>query len=345
MSKIEILSCGITGAGSEAVVNAANENLAAGDGVCGVIFAKAGADKLRQACDAIGCCPTGSAVTTPAFGLSARCIIHAVGPRWAGGNSGELKQLYGAYHRSLELAKDNGCRSISFPLLSAGIFSAPVELSWRKGLQACRDFFDQNPDYDITVRFTVPAAENRAIGKATAAELGIRVEMPDASMLRTDKFVFFWHEYEENGCFSQWYPAEMVIEGVRYVNCEQYMMAKKALAMNDLSWYAVIMHETDPKKIKGYGSQVRNFDQQVWDSCNEQIVYNGNYAKFTQDPILKQKLLATGNAILAEASPFDDLYGIHLKASDPDALDPAKWQGKNLLGNVLMRVREALAKQ
>ena len=346
MSRIEILDCGIISAKSDAVVNAANEQLQKGDGVCGVIFSKAGARELQQACNNIGHCPTGSAVITPAFKLDAKFIIHAVGPRWQGGTHNELKYLYGAYYRSLELARDNGCASIAFPLLSAGIFNVPVEKSWRKGLQACADFFKKNPGYECTVRFTVPSAENRSIGFATADDLGITVSDPGqhTDPNKTPGFVFFWHEYEENGCFSQWYPADMIIEGIKYVNCEQYMMAKKALAMNDLSYYAIIMHETDPQKIKDYGGEVRNFVFEIWDACNEEILFNGNYAKFSQNPILKQKLLATGNSILVEASPYDPIYGIKMKASDPDATNPNKWKGKNLLGSVLMRVREALNK-
>lgn len=340
MSRIEILKKGITDAGSDAVVNAANEHLQKGGGVCGILFSAAGSRELQKACDAIGYCPTGSAVVTPAFKLNAKYIIHAVGPRWQGGNNDEAKQLYSAYYRSLELARDSGCASVSFPLLSAGIFDVPVEISWKKGLQACADFFAKNPGTDITVRFTVPFDDNLETGKEVVGELGIEAEFLPGSEA---KFVFFWHEYAENGCFSQWYPAPMVIEGVTYVNCEQYMMAKKALAMHDLAYYAVIMNETDPQTIKALGRKVRNFDPAVWDACNREILFNGNFAKFSQNPALKQKLLATGNATLAEASPSDDLYGICLKASDPDALDPAKWQGRNLLGQILMEVREKLA--
>lgn len=345
MSRIEILDCGITHAGTDAIVNAANEQLLEGGGVCGVIFDKAGAHELQKACNAIGYCPTGSAVITPAFKLKAKYVIHAVGPRWQDGNGDEKKLLYGAYRRALELAKENGCASVAFPLLSAGIFKVPAEISWRKGLQACKDFFDKEPGYDLTVIFTVPEDDKREKGFEVAKALGITIaNAPVSGPQQQKKFVFFWHEYAENGCFSQWYPADMTVEGVKYVNCEQYMMAKKALAMHDLAYYAIIMNETDPQKIKALGGKVRNFVQKVWDESNEEILFNGNYAKFSQNPALKQQLLSTGDATLAEASPGDDLYGIKLKADDPDALDPAKWKGKNLLGKVLMRVREELRK-
>jgi O-acetyl-ADP-ribose deacetylase (regulator of RNase III) len=122
MSSISIKKISITALKTDAVVNAANDGLWAGDGVCGAIFAAAGREKLEQACSKIGHCSTGSAVITPAFDLKASYIIHAVGPVWKGGSHNEPKLLYGAYYRSLELAAENNCRSIGFPLISAGIF-------------------------------------------------------------------------------------------------------------------------------------------------------------------------------------------------------------------------------
>ena len=127
MSTIEIRRVSITDLDTDAIVNAANEGLWAGGGVCGAIFKAAGHDQLQAACHKIGHCDTGSAVITPGFHLKAKYIIHAVGPRWAGGSHDEPKLLYGAYRRALELAVENGCQSIGFPLISAGIFGYPVE--------------------------------------------------------------------------------------------------------------------------------------------------------------------------------------------------------------------------
>ena len=130
MSTIEIRKISITDLNTDAIVNAANEGLWAGGGVCGAIFKAAGYQQLQAACDKIGHCNTGSAVITPGYHLKAKYIIHAVGPRWKDGKHKEPEQLYGAYYRSLELAAENKCRSIGFPLISAGIFgrfaSSPV---------------------------------------------------------------------------------------------------------------------------------------------------------------------------------------------------------------------------
>lgn len=169
MNSISIQRIGITYVGTDAIVNAANEGLWAGGGVCGVIFAAAGMNELQAACNAIGHCDTGSAVITPAFKLNAKYIIHAVGPVWNGGNYGEPQKLYGAYRRSLELAVENGCRSIGFPLISAGIFGYPQDKAWRKAIQACRDFFQKNPDADLKVVFAVINDTIFDIGQQTLA--------------------------------------------------------------------------------------------------------------------------------------------------------------------------------
>jgi O-acetyl-ADP-ribose deacetylase (regulator of RNase III) len=171
MNSISIQKIGITHVGTDAIVNAANSSLQAGGGVCGVIFSAAGRNELQAACDAIGHCDTGSAVITPAFGLNAKYIIHAVGPVWYGGNDGEPQKLYGAYRRSLELAKENGCRSIGFPLISAGIFGYPHDKAWRKAIRACRDFFQKNPDADLQVVFAVIDDTILALGRQTLAEI------------------------------------------------------------------------------------------------------------------------------------------------------------------------------
>ena len=149
MSGIEIRKISITDVETDAIVNAANDRLLAGGGVCGAIFQAAGYEQLQAACDAIGHCDTGSAVITPGFDVKAQYIIHAVGPRWSGGNHGEPQLLYGAYRSSLELAVENGCRAIAFPLISAGIFGYPVEQAWQVAIQACSDFIAEGNEINI----------------------------------------------------------------------------------------------------------------------------------------------------------------------------------------------------
>lgn len=171
MYPITIQKISITDLDTDAIVNAANDGLWAGGGVCGAVFRAAGYDRLQAACDEIGHCDTGSAVITPGFDLKAKYIIHAVGPVWRGGNHQEPLQLYGAYHRALELAVENGCHSVGFPLISAGIFGYPKDRAWRTAIQACSDFFKENPDADLRVVFAVLDDGILALGQKTLDEI------------------------------------------------------------------------------------------------------------------------------------------------------------------------------
>ena len=155
MSEIEIIKNGITNLEVDAIVNAANSGLCAGSGVCGAIFAEAGHGQLQAACDEIDHCDTGNAVITPGFKLKAKYIIHAVGPIWQGGSKNEPELLYGAYYNSLELAKQNGLHSIAFPLISSGIFGYPKDKAWEVAITACKDFLENNKEYNIKITFAV----------------------------------------------------------------------------------------------------------------------------------------------------------------------------------------------
>ncbi len=117
----------------DAIVNAANEALAPGGGVCGAIR-RAGGDEIFDECARLGGCATGDAKATGAGRLPARHVIHAVGPVWRGGREGEPELLASAYRRSLEVALDLGCRTVAFPALSTGIYGYPPELAAPRSL-------------------------------------------------------------------------------------------------------------------------------------------------------------------------------------------------------------------
>lgn len=185
---ITIRKISITDLATDAVVNAANDGLWAGSGVCGAIFRAAGHDQLQSACEAIGRCQTGSAVITPGFRLKARYIIHAVGPRWVDGKHNEPRLLYSAYYESLRLAKQNSCASIGFPLLSAGIFGYPLDGAWRKAIQACRDF--QRKHGELEIIFAVLDDHIIEIGEKTIAQLASSVANTASQASK-----------EENRCF------------------------------------------------------------------------------------------------------------------------------------------------
>jgi O-acetyl-ADP-ribose deacetylase (regulator of RNase III) len=126
----------------DAIVNAANEQLAPGGGVCGAIR-RAGGDEIFEECARLGGCATGDAKATGAGRLPATYVIHAVGPVWRDGLSGEPQLLASAYRRSLEVAAELGCRTIAFPALSTGIYGYPPELAAPIAVAAARELEDR----------------------------------------------------------------------------------------------------------------------------------------------------------------------------------------------------------
>ena len=163
------------------------------------------------------------------------------------------------------------------------------------------------------------------------------------------KFLFFWgHNNRYNNinktCLSQWYPCEFEIDGETYNCAEQYMMAQKAVVFKDSRTLEKILESSDPKQIKALGRQVKNFNDGVWFQYAKNIVIRGNYAKFSQNPELKEFLLKTAPNILVEASPYDKIWGIGLSERDHSQIicNPHNWLGTNLLGCALTEVRDML---
>ena len=152
--------------------------------------------------------------------------------------------------------------------------------------------------------------------------------------------VFFWLDNEENGYLSNWYNRSFSVNGISYSNTEQYFMAQKAIVFGDNATLKLIMKARSPKECKQLGRNVSPFDSAVWDTKSYEIMKTGNRAKFLQNTDLMNKLLSTGNAILAEASPIDGIWGIKLSAEQAEDIEPAKWPGKNLQGKLLMELRE-----
>lgn len=140
----QIVHNDITKMNTDAIVNAANSGLQQGGGVCGAIFASAGAVELQEECNYIGSCPVGHAVITKGYQLPAKFIIHAVGPIWQGGTMEEAKYLAMAYRNALELAKEHCFESISLPLISSGIYGYPKEEALRIAIDTISEFLMHN---------------------------------------------------------------------------------------------------------------------------------------------------------------------------------------------------------
>ena len=163
--------------------------------------------------------------------------------------------------------------------------------------------------------------------------------------LTHDNTIIFWNPKKENGFLSQWYHSEFTLFNVDYTCAEQCMMFYKALLFNDV-WSGLLISKQykTPKMYKELGRNVKNFDQKIWDENKVKIVWLTNIAKFTDNKELTNMLLDTGNKYLIEASPYDNVWGIGLTAHDPKRFKPNEWNGENLLGFTLMRVRDCLMK-
>jgi O-acetyl-ADP-ribose deacetylase len=152
---IELVEGDITKQAVDAIVNAANRYLAGGTGVDGAIHLCGGPEIMAETDRRYPeGCPTGSAVISGAGRLPARYVIHAVGPVWNGGQSGEPELLAGAYRRCLELAAEHGCQSIAFPAISTGVYGYPLAAAARVALQTAIDFVQQH-DQPQSVRFVL----------------------------------------------------------------------------------------------------------------------------------------------------------------------------------------------
>lgn len=154
----------ITTLGVDAIVNAANAQLAPGGGVCGAIH-RASGPELEAACAQVAPCPTGQARLTPGFKLPSRFVIHAVGPVWRGGSHGEAELLASAYRASLEIARQQRFTSIAFPAISTGIYGYPLQDATRIAVSTVRGFSRAG-----TVAHAIFACFDRRVLAAYAAE-------------------------------------------------------------------------------------------------------------------------------------------------------------------------------
>ena len=157
--------------------------------------------------------------------------------------------------------------------------------------------------------------------------------------------ICFHNPDEENGYLSNWFLSEFTVGGITFSSMEQYMMYEKAVLFKDQTTAEKILQTDDVAQIKALGRTVQNFDDKVWTKEREGIVYNGASEKFRQNPELSEKLEKTGEEIIAECAVKDRIWGIGLSMKDEDRFIIDKWRGRNLLGRILMRVREDIRNQ
>lgn len=156
------------------------------------------------------------------------------------------------------------------------------------------------------------------------------------------KVVCFHNPNEENGYLSNWYLSKFIVDDITYSSMEQYMMYQKAICFNDIEISEKILSTDDVSKIKRLGREISNYDENYWNGVRQIIVYEGLIAKFSQNKDLKNKLIETKDCFLAECAVKDKIWGIGLSMSDPNRFNKDLWNGKNLLGYALMKVRDKL---
>lgn len=163
------------------------------------------------------------------------------------------------------------------------------------------------------------------------------------------EFLFFsGHQKTNNGnitksCLSQWYQSSFEMNNIRYSCAEQYMMAEKARLFGDKIALEKIFKAYHPNQMKLIGEGINNFNKDIWDKEKNRIVKIGNMAKFSQNPRLKRYLINTKSKILVKTNRHDFTWGIGMAKDDEDIYNPLKWNGENLLGFILMNIREILS--
>ena len=157
------------------------------------------------------------------------------------------------------------------------------------------------------------------------------------------KNIICFHNPDEiNGYLSNWYLSDFKINDINYSSMEQYMMHQKAILFGDDEIATQILETSNVGKIKALGRMVKNYSDVMWNGMRQIIVYEGLLEKFRQNDALKNKLFATQQDILAECAVQDKIWGIGLSMKDDRRFNMDEWQGQNLLGFCLMRVRTIL---
>ncbi len=163
-------------------------------------------------------------------------------------------------------------------------------------------------------------------------------------MNASSKYVFFYNEDNEYGCFSNFYKTSYTISGICIDYTEKGYMMSKAIFFNDYDKICDILNSKTPRIAKDIGRTIMNFDIELWKQVRRKIMYIHCYQKFSTNKKLKKLMLsdAIRDKYLVEASPSDKVWGIGLNVKNAQKTDPSEWPGQNLLGKTLNKVKKDL---
>lgn len=157
------------------------------------------------------------------------------------------------------------------------------------------------------------------------------------NIIRKAQYSFFW-----KGILSQWAPTPFIVDEILYKTAEHYMMAQKAALFGDCVSFYQIINCPSAAEAQALGRKIKPFDDRVWLDNAQQIVFDGNMAKFQQNPHAALALKSTSGSILVECCPEDTLWGIGMSVDEPGIEEAANWRGRNWLGTILTKVRNQL---
>ena len=288
----------------DAIVNAANSSLLGGGGVDGCIHRAAGPELLKE-CRALGGCETGSAKITGAGRLPCRYVIHAVGPRWRGGKHGEREQLISCYRTALELAREYGCETVAFPLISSGIYGYPKEQALKTAVDTIGDFLlrDEGQQGPATVYLVIFDRKAYQIGTKLFADISEYVddryveEHTDSvseRMLQIPVFLPRPDGEERAQASSETFQEAFMTASPKSLD--------EALGQIDESFSEMLLRKIDEKGMKDSDCYKRaNIDRKLFSKIRSDRLYQPSKATALAFAIALELPLAEAEELLKEA--------------------------------------------
>lgn len=308
----------ITNIACDAIVNAANESLLGGGGVDGAIHRAAG-PRLLEECRTLGGCKTGEAKITRGYDLPARFVIHTVGPIWQGGGAGEEALLRSCYRRSLALAEKNGCESVAFPLISAGVYGYPKEQALKIAVEEITAFLLQ---HEMQITLVIFDKQSYAISSKLFADVAAYID---------DHYV---EEHEDSR--SRYLQRRAMIETTDAMPLMQPMMASapmsdlnERLARLDESFSEMLLRKIDEAGIKDSECYKRaNIDRKLFSKIKSDRLYKPRKATVLAFAVALRlsldethELLEKAGYALSHSSKFDVIIEYFIQAGNYDIFE------------------------